>query len=63
MSSQTKISINTDSQVALTLFDSYVRNLQEKERNSLKKDQKKFLQTYSNFLYVVQNPKEFQDIK
>ena len=63
MSAQTKISINTDSQVALTLFDSHVRHLSENERRDLHKDQKKFLQTYSNFLYVVQNPKEFQDIK
>ena len=33
---KTKISINTDSQVALTLFDSYVRHLHDKERNDLK---------------------------
>jgi len=63
MSAKTEIRINTDSQVALNLLFEHINELGDKDKKELRKDAKKLLTTYSNFLYVVQNPEKFQDLK
>lgn len=63
MSDKLEINFNSDSQVALKLFNRYVASMGEEECTNLFKDKEKLLGTIADFVYVVKHPHLLKTIK